>query len=182
MAITSLPKTAKQNSKGNRRPDDWLGVRFRWRVAAPGGRWQHSALCHPPSIQSSFQTPTPIPKTHTILAGTPPSYCHLISPCPLASSPSLDCPCWLPLSAALSPPIRSSSKPNPSPLRAAGSSTPLSRTSSARLTSWPTVSASRSPMPPAQSASPPPANTASGCAPRIGSPTGTPLAPPAASS
>ena len=28
MAITSLPKTAKQNSKGNRRPDDWLGTHF----------------------------------------------------------------------------------------------------------------------------------------------------------
>ena len=39
MAITSLPKTAKQNSKGNRRPDDWLGCPFSGPGSQLSGIW-----------------------------------------------------------------------------------------------------------------------------------------------
>ena len=34
--IASLPKAERQRSKGNRRPDDWLGDIFRSRVSAAG--------------------------------------------------------------------------------------------------------------------------------------------------
>ena len=75
MAITSLPKTAKQNSKGNRRPDDWLGGSFQ--VAGGGPGWQVAGIL-PQSSILPIRQPLAASRYHLLLQnsfaiGLPPS-------------------------------------------------------------------------------------------------------------